>query len=263
MKQILLFTLIATLLSCQQKKSAAIKPDQEHRAFKNISQTKQTPNCNILFSGDCGYIERCAGHNFLLAARLTDSTNFYWKQNPTDTIGKYYFIKETGNYYVYIMDCKEEYSFETSIVAEVTAKGALVQHERYLHSNYPSCLENYADGFGKCGNSYGVKICGTGSGYGATYLLLFKNISPQDSLEHIPISYWSQKANGDGEDLSSSINLSADKLTIYYTLKTGDYYYTDSFNIHSIRKFAVHYNFQHNKWVTAEKSKYKGLDISL
>lgn len=224
MKQIVLLIALLSIVGCYRQRPLPYKTTEPTLVLNGDSgYITPTPEYSLKLRGDSGYVSKRAGHEFLLKYSLTDSTNFYWQNNISDTIGKYYYIKQTGRYYVYIMDYKEEFSFETSIVAEVTAKGGLMQYERYLHGNYPRCLENYADGFWKHGDNFIVKICGTGSGYGATYMLLFNSITPRDSLELIPLSYWSQMLSAAGEDLSSTIDLRANKLTIHYQLQTGDY----------------------------------------
>jgi hypothetical protein len=144
----------------------------------------------IQLSGDSGFITKKIGLPFLIANELTDTAESFWDQiNDGDTIAKYYRDQETQHFVYCSFDLSRKYSFTTHLIMELDEKGEILEHQRYLHGNYPCCWNKTFDGFKRYGDGYGIKICGTGSGYCASYLFLFKKIIPQDSQYSIPVYY--------------------------------------------------------------------------
>lgn len=227
------------------------------------NKTEDSSKIKLLL--DSGFINKKVGLPFLLSNNLTDTTESYWNQvNDFDTIAKYYKITETGHYYYCSIDLSGKDPFETNLLIELTSDGEIIKSETFLHGNYPCCWGNYYDGFNKYGEFYGIDICGTGSGYCATYLFLFKNLIAQDSQKLIPVKYWSLFGLG-GQSQSFSSSMEIDKEVIIMHYRLDDVELDDSliFNIKKSREFDVKYSFIKGIWTTNDTAKFEGLDLWL
>jgi len=226
---------------------------------------KSVASNKLELSLDSGFITKKVGLPFLLSNKLTDTTESFWDQvKDFDTIAKYYKIKETGNYYYCSIDISGQYSFETHLIIELTSDGEIIKSERFKHGNYACCWNNYYDGFNKYGDYYGIDICGTGSGYCATYLFLFKNLIPQDSQKEIPIRYWSSMGpKGQSQSFSSSMDIDKEVIIMHYRLDEGELDDSLNFNINKTRAFEVKFNLIKGIWTTNDTAKFEGLDIWL
>ncbi|NUO00027.1 MAG: hypothetical protein HUU01_05360 [Saprospiraceae bacterium] len=170
-------------------------------------------------------------------------------------------MSETGNYFYCSIDLTKEYSFETHLLLELSPTGEILKSERFFHSNYSCCLDNYYEGFSKLGDYFGLITCGTGSGYCAGYLYLFKEILPQDAQHSIPQWYWSSLGE-QFQRFSSTMELKKDNLVVHYTVEDGELDEGSTRNIKETRKFDVRYGFKNNQWVTNDTAKFEGLDIN-
>ena len=84
-KTILFFSFITALISCNKSIN-----NQSINNFTNLTQSK-----------DSGYFNKQEGIKFLIQNSLIDTNNSYWIEiNKTDTIAKFYKIKEAGNYII-------------------------------------------------------------------------------------------------------------------------------------------------------------------
>ncbi|MGK4568141.1 hypothetical protein [Flavobacterium sp. 3HN19-14] len=111
------------------------------------------------------------------------------------------------------------------------------------------------------GEYFGLRTCGTGSGYCASYLYLFKEITSQKSLKFIPENYWSSFITA--QDLTSKIELKKDELIMHYKLEKGELNDSLDFKVNETKIFDVKFIFKNKRWITTEKSKFDGLDIEL
>ncbi|RYD80371.1 MAG: hypothetical protein EOP53_08130 [Sphingobacteriales bacterium] len=167
MKILNLIAILSLMCSCQEN----------NNSFRMDTRENQK-----LISGDSGFIKKADGLNLLISYKLTDTTNSFWRQiKDNDTIGKFYKIKETGNYYLCLLDVSSKNNWATHLILELNKNNEIIKTERFTHSNYHCCWKNDYEGFNKYGEYFGLKIFGTGSGYCATYLFLFKELLPQKS----------------------------------------------------------------------------------
>ncbi len=253
MKKCLILTLLLVLCfaSCNRKKDNFAVLNQKNKKFIQIIQAK-----------DSGYITKHKGIEFLIAAKLTDTLNSYWSQaKDNDTIGKYYRNPSSNSYFFCTIDLSKKYSFETHLLIEVKSNGKILETQRFFHGNYSCCWENYYEGFNKHGKYFGLKTCGTGSGYCASYLYLFKEILSQESQNSIPESYWSSFVIS--QNLTSKLELKNDVLIMHYKLEKGELNENSNFKVNETRIFDVRYVFKNKKWVTRENKKFDGLDLDL
>jgi hypothetical protein len=204
-----------------------------------------------------------------LANSLTDTSKYKtsWDLcNQTDTIGKYYRMENSDNYMMCLLDIGRNYDFETHLIIEVTSNGKLVKSERFFHGNYACCWNNdYKKGFSKYGDFFGIEICGTGSGHCSSWLHLFKEITPQDSIFPIPFECWSSYEELFGRFSSLNIEIKKDELEIYYVSESGTYEYNEKnkdfdFKIDSTEKFSIKYFYENGKWDTKDKENLEKLE---
>ncbi len=214
--------------------------------------------------GDAGYLTKKNAFDFMVAQSITDTSHYWSFINENDTIGKYFRKNNSSNYIACLYNCGSESTFEYHNILELDSLGRLIKYEKYTHGNYPICWENYYGGFDKYGEYYGINICGTGSGYSASYLCLFKEISPKDSLELIPSDYWSSFSKGGlSESLNSTMDLKGNVLMMHYTFERGKLDDNSNFKAKTSRKFSVKYFYKNKKWTTKENYKFKGLYLWL
>jgi hypothetical protein len=291
MKQTIFFSflLVITLNCCTQQSNDNSKREQTDTAQmssidtiqKPIIDTVQTIN-NIQISNesvkpsgigkhgvgltlieDSGYILKKNGLRFLVSVGIANTANSFWSNvKSNDTIGKYYYVKRSNSFYICLIDLSSFYPFVTHLLLEVDTMGKILKQESFLHGNNPCCWDNDFEGFNKYGDYFGLKTCGSGSGYCSSYLYLFKEIIPQDKQLQIPISYWTNMCpDGLEESLNSSFNLRNDSLHLDFIFKRGSYDRNSNFKVIKSSKFEMLYIFNGNKWRTNDKSKLKNMFI--
>ena len=221
----------------------------------------QQANKLLIPTGDSGFVTKKDGLYFLLWHGLTETKDSFWNQiKKTDTIGKYYKVKESGNYFVCLMDFSRQYTFETHILLELTPSGKLIKSERFFHSNYACCWENYYEGFNKIGNYFSLKICGCGTDLCLGRLYVFKEILPQDQQQPIPSYSW-VNYEGSSTVVNSTLEFKDDQLLMHYEEDSGRVDDSANFNIDSVKCVDVKFYFKNNKWITPDSAKFDGLDV--
>lgn len=194
---------------------------------------------------------------------LADTSNTSWSTiTDKDTIGKYYKIRETGNYLCCVLDVGQEGEFETHLLLEIKPNGTPIKTERFLHGNYPCCWGNHYEGFNRYGDYFSLKTCGTGSGYCASYLYLFKTLKPQEAQNSIAESYWSA-FSGDElvHSLTSTLEVGPDSVVMHYRLKKGILGDDSNFKIKETDIFDVAYHWNDHTWIATDSTKLKTLDL--
>ncbi len=227
------------------------------------STLPETTQYNKLkFPLDSGYINKKEGLQFLLSNSLSDTANSAWYlMKETDTIGKYYKVNESGNFYLCLIDYSNRYTFETHLIIEVNPSGDVLESERFRHGNYPCCWRNYYDGFNKYGEYFGIITCGTGSGYCASHLYLFKQLISQDEQKSIPEDYWSCGPNGEFHSLNSTMEFQQGNLIMHYKLDYGKMSLKGKNKVKKTKSFDAIYTFKDNKWTTNDSTKLRDLDV--
>jgi hypothetical protein len=218
----------------------------------------------LTLSQDSGFILKKDGLRFLLSVAITDTSGSGWSQaKDNDTIGRFYKVKQTGNFFVCTIDLSKRNSFETHLLLEIKADGTVLKNERFFHGNYSCCWHNYYEGFNKIGDFFCIKTCVTGSGYCGTHIYIFKEIKPQEKQNSIVQSYWSS-FSGDGlsQNLNSTIEWNNDYLLMHYELEKGkfDEKYTN-FRVKRTDKFDVKYILKNAIWIATDSTKLRELDI--
>ena len=231
----------------------------------------------LTFIDDEGFITKEEGLAFLLVNSLIDTTEKSqkgWnKINPTDTIGRYYRIENSGNYLI-CLPYSLNYFQSKHYVIEVTPFGELQKSELYdFGGSYQ--WNNYYKFFFLQNGCF--LICAQG-GYGAGMyyfrkLYLFKELVPQDSLTYIregeskifKKNKFSKKATII-HGYSGWTHVEKNKLGILYELYRGkvvkdkkDDKSTFQYN-HKVKRLFVEYFYEDGKWSTKDTNKLKKID---
>ena len=219
----------------------------------------------LTLSNDSGFILKKDGLRFLLSVALTDTFGSHWTWSQikdNDTIGKYYHVKQTGNFFVCTIGLAKNHLFESHLLLEIKTDGTILKNERFIHGNYPCCWDNYYEGFKKRGDYYYLKTCGTGSGYCGSRIYLFRKIMPQDKQNSIPESYHAFFGDEQSEILNSTMEWQDNYLIMHYKLDSGN---VDSnsknFEAKKTDKFDVKYILLNDTWVATDSTKIKDMDF--
>lgn len=215
---------------------------------------------------DSGFVTKKDGLPFLIAHKLTDTTGSYWDNlQASDTIGKYYKIKESGHFYYCTIDYSPEYTFETHLIIEFNQDGKLLQSARFFHGHYHCCWDNRFEGFNRYGDFFGIKTCTTGSGFCATDLYLFKTLRQQEEQTFIPLGQWFAFGNDIGEPRNVSANLEWNKneLIVHYLLEDGVLDDQGNFKVKQTRKMDVTFIFKNQHWVCKNRDQLAKFDLWL
>ena len=167
---------------------------------------------------DSGYLQKKDALLILSMANVLDSTNIDYERDikESDTIAKYYRMNN-GNYLFSI-----EYDiYYAPILIECSPKGKVLKKEDYFHGYSGHCRNFY-----KLGDFFGLEIYDQGFPSANILLYLFKEVTPQDSLNIIPIWHWdiyNEEEDEEGHainityiDCSSTMKLENDSLTVTY-----------------------------------------------
>ena len=228
----------------------------------NKVETNKTVSEYSIFRNDSGYINKEIGLYYLQKKSLTDTLGSWDYIKENDTIGKYYRIQETRNYYVCLMDVGGR--FTTHLILLTDSCGNILQKERFFHSHYPYCWDNYYDGFRKHENFFEIRTCATGCCFSCSELYLFKELLPQEKQTPIVLGYWLLDITdtiGKWEKLNSTVKeLSKNKLTVNYYLTKGLEISTDASIIHKQTDsvhFDVIYLYDNNSWTAKDSNLLK------
>lgn len=215
---------------------------------------------------DSGFVTKKDGLPFLIANNLTDTVGSYWDNlQDSDTLGKYYKIKESGHFYYCSIDYSPEYTFETHLIIELNQVGKVLQSARFFHGHYHCCWDNRYEGFNRYGDFFGIKTCSTGSGFCATDLYLFKKLRQQEEQTSIPLGQWSAFGNDIGEPRSVSANLEWNKneLIVHYLLEDGVLDDEGNFKVKLTRKMDATFIFKNQHWVCKDREQLAKFDLWL
>lgn len=136
--------------------------------------------CPNVFKRDSGYLRKKEALEILKIAspRLYDSIPFQeGLKNILERsyMGKYYKEKGQNKYILYI-----EYLSSSNYIFEIYPDLNIIKYRDFASGNYNCCWGSDFDGFRKIGEFYSIRYCGTGSGYCAGHVYIFKD------LDHVP-----------------------------------------------------------------------------
>jgi len=236
--------------------------------ISNVFAFADTLQNKLLPTNDSGFVTKKEGVAFLVANFPTDTTQTWTIYKQTDTIGKYYRLENSDNYIMCLIYFNPKDYFETHLVIEITPNGELVKSEEFIHGHYSCCWNNAYNGFSKYGDFFGIKTCGTGSGYCSGQLYLFKNVISQNSADWIPFECESYGVYDDDFAIiyyTSNIEIKKDEFIFHYVLKYGDVEYNEKnktydFKSPHIKEFSIKYFYENGKWNTNDKDNLEKLD---
>ena len=214
-------------------------------------------NKNLIFKSDSGYINKKDGLKFLLENKLTDTVDSGWKfYGDSDSIGKYYKLKNSDSYLFCTLDLSRKYTFETHLLIKVGSNGEIIDTSRFFHWNYPSCVENQAEVFNRYNNYYGITVCGTGSGYSSSSVYLFKDFVYQEKQNPILLFEYSGMG-AQTETTGSDLTIKNDTVKVNYTHQSILETYKRE---EKTTKFQIIYYQKNGKWVTNDSAKFSNFE---
>ncbi|MFM2226345.1 MAG: hypothetical protein RJA07_2547 [Bacteroidota bacterium] len=214
-------------------------------------------NSKLLLNSDSGFITKQIGLQFLIKNNLADTINKNWdKITDIDTVGKYYRIPNSDNYYLFTsVNPNDEI-----LLSEVDSSGKVFQLKKFYHGNWSCCWKNKFNGFYKFGNFFGIKTCGSGSAYCSSFFYFFKKLTDQDNIKSIPFNVFSSGINGEVLLLNSTFNFSnQNNLFFEYKLEKGKTDTNNEIKIFSTKYYKIKFTFLNNNWLTNDSSKFEEL----
>jgi len=277
-------------VSCQRKNAASM-PNDEKELFKEIStqdsdtllkkevwqiSAKEKKLFKQIIAQDSGFLLKKEALLILSMAEVIDSTNKDHEKyiKECDTIAKYY-KKSNGNY-IFSIKYDVDGLYHSHILIECSPKGKILKKEIYYHGTM-YCLENYYKNFNKFGDFFSLGICSGGMGSSDYFLYIFKEITPEDSLNMIPFYCWisaegfyDEMSDGKSKEMScygTIKKIENDSLIISYKQKYDIYVMTGkgrdikSELLETIERdsFDVLYIYKKNQWRIANREDYKKL----
>ncbi|MBO9732497.1 MAG: hypothetical protein J7623_27895 [Chitinophaga sp.] len=213
----------------------------------------KTPGYGAVFKGDSGVIIKKPAWPYLIAAKLIDTTlTTDWSYiNDTDTIGKYYRLNDEVTYLACILHYTGD-GRENLLLFETNSRGAVTKSFHYYYGVAHCCWMHAFDGFGRMGNYFFVRTCGTGTSMCTSELYLFKTALAQEAQQPVSEWYWmgSNAADPAIHGVSSVVNVQGDSVQVHYTVVAGVApMRTDSFDIT--------YHLLRGKWVASDSTAFK------
>lgn len=227
---------------------AACKQKTQHV----VIETLKTPGYGAVFKGDAGVIIKKPAWPYLIAAKLIDTTLVTdWSYTEdTDTIGKYYRLNDEDAYLACILDHAVD-GRENLLLFETNPQGVVTKSFHYYYGEAHCCWVSTFDGFGRMGNYFFIRTCGTGTAMCTSDLYLFKTASPQEAQQPISEWYWmgSNAADPAIHGVSSVLKVQGDSVQVHYTVEAGvAAVTTDSFD--------VTYHLLQGRWVANDSTAF-------
>lgn len=212
-----------------------------------------------LLDKDSGYVLIKDGVKILVELNKNDTIDLeFTKLNQSDTIGKYYKKVNSRNYILYLNDIINPGLAPSQFIIELDSNGNILRSERYINGFYLCCWRNKFDGFGRSNDFFYMKSCGTGSAFCSTQLYIFKEITPQDSLDPIIKSVFNGMCESNGKKwlaciLESTFKTTDSSVIFKYVYKSG--VSKNSKKYKKIEKFDVEYHLKNNVWIPNDSTK--------
>jgi hypothetical protein len=158
---------------------------------------------------------------------------------------------------MYISDCpaiKSPYS--DYYIIEINSEGKLIKMEYFSPAHWRKI--DYYNGFSKYGDFLGITVFRMFIGAYDTYLFLFKDITPQDSiypicLEHFEDGYYN---NSLFKSSTSKIEFIKDNLIVHYTIEIYKRPYETNKKPRT-KYLTITYFYENGQWNTKENDKLK------
>jgi len=244
----------------------------------NINADTTTQN-KLILTNDSGFVSLKEGLDFLLYNSLIDTSDcvkfwlldnpdtiqnvsFWDLCNPTDTIAKYYRKGNSNTYIMCVFGRRPTYPFSYYII-EINSDGELIKRESFIFS----CYKDTYEVFYRYGDFFGIKTCYVMVGAFRSDLFLFKEITPQDSINPISFLRWWHSGRIFLKRHASNIEVKKDELIINYLIKfditkkqpfdkNGDWRYKTP----RTKNLSKKYLFENGQWISKDTEKDKKLE---
>ncbi|GHV17140.1 hypothetical protein FACS1894169_11880 [Bacteroidia bacterium] len=205
--------------------------------------------CPNVFKRDSGFLRKKEALEILRIASPSLYDSIPFQEELKDILersymGKYYKEKEQNKYILYI-----EYLSSSNYIFEIYPDLNIIKYRDFASGNYNCCSSNF-DGFKKAGKFYSIRYCGTGSGYCAGHVYIFKDLDnvPENSI--IEQCFMFNPIKNIHISLSSSVNnITNTSIRFSYEYKEED---ADSEKVLLTKHIDVEYNLVGNKWVAKD-----------
>jgi hypothetical protein len=140
--------------------------------------------CPNVFKRDSGFLRKKEALEILKIANHTLYDSIPFQEELKDIaekayMGKYYKEKDQNKYILYI-----QYLSSSNYIFEIYPDLNIIKYRDFPSGNYNCCWASDFDGFKKIGEFYSIRYCGTGSGYCAGHVYIFKDLDnvPENSI---------------------------------------------------------------------------------
>lgn len=236
--------------------SAEKETKQETKKESQVSQ--------LILKGDSGFVVKKEGIIFL--KEVSQPSSLAMSQvHENDTIGKYY-KNNKGNYVVcFNRLLASDDEFGDYLLVEINGQGKAIRQEDFVHGPYPSCWsQKPLDGFRKYGDFFEFRHCRMVEGYNASFLYIFKEITPQLSMTSIIDYSWSLE---DGIQIQSTKEYREDTLIMKYQMDSlyleviDEEQMIDSIHVIKMRADTVVFEYTAGKMITKDVFTLQALEI--
>lgn len=233
-------------------------------SFYGCKPGKKLPTLTL--KGDSGYVTKAEVLPFLLASRLTDTAQGYWRQrfnSDSDTIGKYYLANTAGNKIMLMQFYNKVDSGEELGVMEFNRQGILLAHEGYPMVDY-WCDDHAIKTFEKKGRYFMITGCGHGSGFGSEYRYIFDHVVPYDKLNAIWFSCYNAFGihyTGHPGEVSGEMSIADSGILLHYTFRSGEWDKNDDITWNVDKKADVLYTWATDHWTTRDSAVLEDIDM--
>jgi len=226
---------------------------------------------------DSGYLQKKEALLILSMAGILDSTNIdhgEWVAE-SDTLAKYYKRTDNGNY-LFAIKFDVDGTYHSHILIECLPQGKVLKKEIYYHGT-EYYFKDYCSNFYKLGDFFALKISSNGFPSADMFLYLFKEVTPQNSLNLIPIWHWDIYDEEDDENgviiktifinCSSTMKLEKDSLIVTYITEIGVFAPVENGNedeeefkiIEKKESLDVLYIYKNHQWHLADRENLEKL----
>jgi hypothetical protein len=210
------------------------------------------PGYGAVFKGDTGFLIKRTALPYLLTVKLIDTTIADWSYTAdNDTIGKYYQLDKDSGYLACILNYSRDGGEHLSLF-EIDPGGFVKKTFPYYYGTSHCCWSLVFDGFGRLGNYFFIRTCGTGTAFCGSELYLFKTAQSQDN--QYPIFEWnwmgSDAADPTIHQVLSVVDVKGDSVAVYYKVMAG---------VEAVRvdSFDVKYRMVDDIWVASDSTGLK------
>lgn len=225
------------------------------------------------FKGESGYLKKLdaleliklAGGNGVIRSESSYIDFTRWDEvKESEVMAKYYKDKHVGRYMVYVDN--KACPFPDNMVLQVDIINKTIDRKTFPSGNYNCCWQGQFDGFKKVGEYYYIRPCGTGSGYCAADIHLFRDLK---KVPENPIAEYAWSSGfGDFPYLwltTTEMELTLDGVKFKYKYEEGEIVDVDTTTsvLKAIKtlRFTIDYILVDNRWTAKDSTMLKAINL--